>query len=68
MKVEDIIKGLQIIESHRPSNATPYHLRAEHDEIFVGSLVYQIPDDQKKILEDLGWIANEDVDGYRAGV
>jgi hypothetical protein len=68
MTTTNIIKGLQIIENARPANSTPHHLRAEHDEIFVGSLVYPISDEDKKTLEDLGWIEREDVDGWRAGV
>lgn len=68
MTTENIIKGLQIIEKARPSNCTPYSFRAEHDEIFVGSLVYPISNEDKKTLDDLGWIENEDVDGWRAGI
>lgn len=68
MKAADIIKGLQIIESARPANCTPYHIRAEHDEIFVGSLIYPLSDEDKQALEKLGWDEREDIDGWRAGV
>ena len=68
MTVKIIIEGLKIIEKYRPSKASPYHFRAEHDEIFVGSLDWPISEKDKKKLDELGWTADEDVDGWRAMV
>lgn len=68
MTVENIIKGLQIIEKSRPAKESPYHFRAEHDEIFVGSLDWKMPKEDKDALKKLGWSRETDVDGWRAMV
>lgn len=66
MIVKNIIEGLQIIEKSRPSNKNPYHFRAEHDEIFAGSLEWPMSKEDKKTLKKLGWVADKGVDGWRA--
>lgn len=68
MKVSYIIEGLQIIERSKPDYGSDYHFRAEHDEIFVGSLDWKMSDEDKVRMEDLGWEADEDVDGWRASI
>lgn len=68
MEVTKIIEGLQIIQKSKPENESDYHFRAEHDEIFVGSLQWAMPEEDKKRLEDLGWEADENIDGWRTGV
>ena len=64
MTVTNIIEGLQIVQKSKPSNESDYHFRAEHDQIFVGSLEWEMSDEDKTRLEELGWEANEDVDGW----
>lgn len=64
MKAIDIIEGIRIVEQFRPESESPYHIRAEHDRIYIGSLDWPIPEQQKQILEELGWDEDEDADGY----
>lgn len=68
MTVKIIIEGLRIIEKSRPSKQSPYHLRAEHDQVFAGSLEWPMSKKNKNKLEELGWTADKDVDGWRASV
>ena len=68
MKAADIITGLQIIERARPANESGYHVRAEHDEIFAGSLSWNLTDVDRQRLQELGWDADEGVDGWRCSV
>lgn len=68
MEVSKIIEGLQIIQKSKPTKESDYHFRAEHDEIFVGSLEWKMSDDDKKRMEELGWEADEDIDGWRTTV
>lgn len=68
MKVADIIKGLQLIQKTKPVNESDYHFRAEHDNIYVGSLEWPMKDNDKKTMESLGWEPDEDADGWRAMV
>lgn len=68
MTAPKIIAGLQIIENARPKDESPYHVRAEHDEIFAGSLEWDMTEADKDKLEELGWSEREDVDGWRAYV
>lgn len=68
MTVKNIIEGLQIIEKYRPEKESQYHLRAEHDEIFAGSLDWPFTSEDKKKLKKLGWTAEVVVDGWRASV
>lgn len=64
MKVTDIIEGLQLIQKAKPENESDYHFRAAHDEIFVGSLEWEMPEEDKLRMEELGWEQNEDIDGW----
>lgn len=66
MEVTNIIEGLQLIQKSKPKNESDFHFRAEHDEIFVGSLEWPMPKKDKDRMEELGWTADEDVDGWRA--
>lgn len=68
MTVNNIIRGLQIIQNAKPPLHSDYHFRAEHDEIFVGSLDWPIPDKDKEELQERGWSPDEDADGWRAMV
>lgn len=68
MMVSNIIEGLQIIEKSRPTEESEYHFRAEHDVIFVGSLEWQMSDEDKSRMEKLGWEADHDADGWVAYV
>jgi hypothetical protein len=65
MTVENIIKGLQIIEKSRPAKESPHHFRAEHDEIFAGSLDWKMSKEDKQSLKELGWSRDKDADGWR---
>jgi len=60
-QAQRIIEGIQLVEKHRPSSESEYHTRAEHDEFIIGSLEWGVPVDQ---MEDLGWSANEDYNGF----
>lgn len=68
MRVPEIIEGLQIIQKSKPANRSDYHFRAERDEIFAGRLDWEMSDKDKKRMEELGWDADEDFDGWRASV
>lgn len=68
MTVPNILAGLQIIEAKRPSKESPYHFRAEHDEIWAGSLDWGFTQKEKDKLEELGWSADEDADGWHTSV
>ena len=68
MEVTKIIEGLQIIQKSKPTKVSDYHFRAEHDEIFVGSLEWEMSDEDKNRMEELGWDADEDADGWRTSV
>lgn len=68
MVVTKIIEGLQILEKYNPKNKDGYIVRAEHDMIYAGSLYWEIPEDQKNRLEELGWGKDEDADGYTASL
>ena len=68
MKVTNIIEGLQIIQKSKPAKEGDYHFRAEHDEIFVGSIKWKMSDEDKARMEELGWNADENSDGWQASV
>jgi hypothetical protein len=68
MKVTDIIEGLQIIQKYKPENESDYHLRAEHDEIYVGSLDWVMSEQDKARMIELGWIQDDDADGWSTHV
>ena len=68
MTVTNIIEGLQLIQKSKPAKESDYHFRAEHDEIFVGSIDWEMSDADKARMEELGWSADEDVHGWRASV
>jgi hypothetical protein len=68
MTITNVIAGMQIVDSFRPDDKSPYHVRAEHDNIYIGSLDWPIPETEQMKLEDLGWEKDEDADGYRAMV
>jgi hypothetical protein len=64
MKVTDIIEGLQIIQKYKPENESDYHLRAEYDEICVGSLDWLMSEQDKARMIELGWVQDDDADGW----
>lgn len=68
MIVANIIEGLQLINKSKPETESDYHFRAEHDEVWAGSLDWPMPEEDKKRMEDLGWRPDEDCDGWRAMV
>lgn len=68
MTVISIIEGLQLINKSKPDGQSDYHFRAEHDEIWAGSLKWPMPENDKKRMEELGWNADENCDGWRAMV
>lgn len=57
-----------MVELSRPGKESPYHLRAEHDEIFIGSLDWVMSDQDKAKMDALGFTADEDAEGWRASV
>ena len=65
MKAENIIRGLEIIHKSKPESESDHHVRAEHDMIIAGSLEWELSDNDKHILNELGWVADEDLDGWR---
>lgn len=68
MTVTNIIEGLQLINKSKPEGKSDYHFRAEHDEIWAGSLEWPMPDEDKNRMEELGWEPDENADGWRAMV
>jgi hypothetical protein len=68
MTVTNIIAGLQLIQKSKPVGESDYHFRAEHDEIFVGSLRWPMSEYDKAKMKEMGWIADDDIDGWRANV
>lgn len=68
MTVTNIIEGLRLINKYKPEGQSDYHFRAEHDEVWAGSLEWPMPQEDKKKMEDLGWHTDEDCDGWRAMV
>lgn len=68
MTTTNIIEGLQLINKSKPEGKSDYHFRAEHDEVWAGSLDWPMPYEDKKRMEELGWAADEDADGWRATV
>ena len=68
MTVTNIIAGLQLIQKSKPEEQSDYHFRSEHDEIFVGSLEWEMSEADKERMEELGWTAIKDIDGWQAFV
>lgn len=66
MTTTNIIEGLQLINKSKPEGESDYHFRAEHDEVWAGSLDWPMSEEDKKRMEELGWHADEDCDGWRA--
>ena len=66
MTTTNIIEGLQIINKSKPEGESDYHFRAEHDGVWAGSLEWPMPEEDKKRMEELGWTADEEADGWRA--
>lgn len=68
MDVPSIIEGLQIIQRCKPEMENDFHFRAEHDQIFVGSLKWLMCDADKFRLKQLGWMPDEGADGWVANI
>ena len=68
MKANDFIEGLTIIQKNKPESESEYYIRAEHDQVFVGSLSWKMPKKDKKRLLELGWTQDEFADGWVASV
>lgn len=66
MNAAKIIEGLQLIQKSKPESESDYHFRAEHDRIWAGSLEWPMSEEDKKKLEELGWEADSDADGWSA--
>ena len=63
MKLANFIAGLQIILKHEKDE---YCLRAEHDQFWASSTTLEMPPEDTKTLEDLGWFKDDDADGWSA--
>lgn len=63
-EIEKITKGLRVIELSRPKTESPFHVRAEHDQLFAGSLNWNMREVDKQRLNAWGWQEVEDVDGW----
>jgi len=59
MTTENLIKGLQIIESRRPQSSDPNSTQVGSDEIWSGSLEWAFSQQERHQLEELGWLPNE---------
>jgi hypothetical protein len=68
MEANKIIEGLNIISKYKPVDASEYYIRAEHDEIFVGRMDWDMPAEEEDKLEALGWEKDFDADGWKAYV
>lgn len=62
----NLIEGLQIIQKSKPDGVSDYHIRAEHDEVWAGSLRWAMSEEDKNKLKDLGWRPDEDAEGWNA--
>jgi hypothetical protein len=68
MTVTNIIKGLQLINKSKPEGESDYHFRAEHDEVWAGSLDWPMPNEDEDQMKELGWERDKDTNGWRAMV
>lgn len=68
MTVSSIIEGLIIINKNKPVGEADYHMRAEHDLIWAGSLEWPMPEEDKARLNELNWRADEEANGWRGWV
>jgi len=62
MTRDDIIKGLEIFEHYDPNG----DICAEHDVICGIALNTKISEADQKVLEELGWIQNNEYDSWVA--
>ncbi len=68
MTATNIIEGLQLINKSKPEGKHDYHIRADHDVIWAGSLEWKMSKEDKKRMKELGWDCDSDADGWRAYV
>lgn len=66
MTASNLIEGLQIIQKY--ASEKDYHIRAAHDTIWAGSLDWEMSENDKQKLEELGWDEDEGADGWEARV
>lgn len=51
----NIIEGLQLLATLQPSGLDAYGCDAEHDILYAGPDVSEVPDEIAAKLEELGW-------------
>jgi hypothetical protein len=66
MDISSFISGLKIIQAAKPITESDYHGRAEHDMFYAGDLEWKMSAKDIKKLEDLGWVADGDANGWHA--
>ena len=65
MVLSKFIEGLQIIQKHEKDG---FCLRAEHDQFWASSTKLEMPPDDKVKLIELGWLQDDDADGWLANI
>lgn len=66
MTATNIIEGLQLINKNKPEGQSDYHVRAEHDKVWAGSLDWPMPEEDKQIMKSLGWQSDKEANGWGA--
>ena len=64
MNAVNLIKGLTIIQKYKPCDQSDYHVQPEHDYIYAGNTNWDIPPKEEKILQELGWEKDNDLERW----
>ena len=61
--LNQVIKGLEILSKYDSKNGDSHNICAEHDIIYAGPGV-EVSEEDKKILDDLGWHWDSSADSW----
>lgn len=56
--MNNILAGMQILAKYNPD----FEVAAQHDQIWIGPGLIQVSSEDKKILEDLNWFVDSEID------
>ena len=56
---KNVIKGLELLASCEKHGQDAYGVDAEHDQIYAGPDISEVPEGIKKQLEALGWFESD---------
>ena len=60
--VKEVFKGLEVLVKYEPD---AYSVNCEHDILWCGSTnPDSMTDDEKKIMDDSGWIWDDNIEGW----